>query len=114
MRLFATFLFVNICILSNDVLSQLPGNYSRKGKDFTYRLNLNSDSTFNFHQTYFESDSKCVGKWHIISNNTILLKCAEGSLPEQLQSGYMSQRDIYGLIINKRKIRVGNEKLRKQ
>lgn len=83
------------------------GEYSKRGNDYWYDLTLNKDSSFTLTQKYFEVNSSCHGKWQLLSNDTIWLKCEQEGLSEQLQSGYMSEREKKLLFLSKNKLKLG-------
>ena len=68
------------------------GNYIYKGSDFTYSLQINSDSTFELRKHYYETPGRCKGKWRFLNNNLLELSCFDGDLAERLTRGYMSKR----------------------
>lgn len=105
--------FIFFLIVTSNAFSQLVGNYLKRGKDFTYTLILNADSTFNFRKTYFEAESKCDGKWKKLSDKSLLLNCGESSLAEKLQSGYMTQRHTQVQVLKSNRLKIGKVILRK-
>jgi hypothetical protein len=79
MRIFLTFFF--LIFLVSSASSQMIGNYKKRGKDFSYTLNLNCDSI-------------------------LVLSCSEPTLPEQLQSAYISERTISVEILKNGKLKI--------
>lgn len=85
---------------------KIYGHYYKKGKDYQYDLTLGNDSSFTFTKKYFEVNSTCMGKWVRVSKDTILLKCGTADLAEQLQSGYMIEREKNVIILSRKKIMI--------
>ena len=111
MKVGLTFLFV--LFLTTNAFSQLPGKYSKKGKDFTHTLSLNADSSFSFSMRALEVNSVCNGKWKVMSKKKLILTCAESTLEEKLQSGYMNQREIQVHILKNNRLKVDKVVMRK-
>ncbi len=84
----------------------VQGHYHKERKDYVYDLSLNSDSSFTFTKKYFEVNSTCHGKWQRISSDAILLKCDDAGVSEQLQSGYMTERERKIIVLNKDKLKI--------
>lgn len=79
-----------------------------KGKDFNtaYTLKLHTDSTFKLLINTAGGNPQCTGKWEIVDNVFIMLKCSEDANPyEMLSSGYMSQKEHKLQVISKNKIK---------
>ncbi len=80
----------------------------QKGKDFntSYRVKLKTDSTFFLIVGTAAGKPQCQGKWKIVDNEFIYLRCAEmRDVAEALTSGYMSQREHKLRILSKNKIK---------
>jgi hypothetical protein len=78
-----------------------------KGKDFntSYTLELRTDSTFVLIINTAAGSPSCKGKWEIVDNVFVLLKCDEDVNSDAvLSSGYMAQKEHKLRIINKNKI----------
>lgn len=90
--LFLLIVFFTYCA---DLKAQQPGVYAKKGKDFTYRLELRSDSTFELTKQYFEGRALCTGTWKMYGRDSIKLQCGEVTLAEKLSSGYINDRTEY-------------------
>ena len=88
------------------------GNYHAKGKDYSYKLKLAGDSTFQLVTWHIEVKSGCEGTWRIIENDTILLQCSTPKPLEELQGGYMSERERKVAILSNRKLKMGNVTLK--
>lgn len=99
---------------SPAVSQDLHGRYQRKGKDYQYDLTLNSDSTFTLVKKYFEVNAKCSGKWHLVSDTVLLLRCDDEELSAKLQSGYMTERETRVIVINKKKLRIDKVIVRRE
>ncbi|MEO7047646.1 MAG: hypothetical protein ABI091_20275 [Ferruginibacter sp.] len=110
MKLFLIFITLSFAVNS---YSQQTGTYYKKRKDFTYSLTLNSDSTFNLREAYFEVNAKYQGKWEKISGSMIMLHSSENTLEEKLQSGYISKREIKIYIISENKLELNKIIMRK-
>ena len=112
MKSVLTFSF--LIVLTSNAFGQLPGNYSKKGNDFTYSLSLASDSTFSFSTLYFEANASCEGKWLKLSADTLLLTYTESTLAEKLQGGYMSQREIRVAVLKRGRLKIGKVIMNKE
>lgn len=80
----------------------------QKGKDFitSYTLELNADSTFTLLINTAAGKPQCNGKWELVDNEFIHLKCYEiTDVTEALSSGYMSQREHKLQVVNRNKIK---------
>lgn len=109
------FVIVFASCKSAAIFHGLDGKYYKKGKDYVYELSLSRDSSFDFTKKYFEVNSTCHGKWIFSFNDTIILKCdEEKELAARLQSGYMTIREWKVIVINRKKVKVGNVILSKQ
>jgi hypothetical protein len=111
------FIFSIIILFSCKTISKnrtLDGWYYKEGKDFKYELSLNKDSSFVLSQKYFEVNSGCSGKWRCFMNDTILLKCDEADISVKLQSGYLSDREKFIIILSNSKIKIGKVILKKK
>lgn len=82
------------------------GEYYLTGADFSYRVTLNKDSTFVLSQSGLESISKCVGKWHYLSKDTISLDCDPEDNYAKIKSNYLQQRNQKLIVINKNKLKL--------
>ncbi len=88
-----------------------------KKKHFStsYKLELNSDRTFVFIIKVQDGQPKCNGKWEIIDNEFIVLKCNEiTDVAETLTNAYMSKREHKLTIINKNKIKYNDIVLKRR
>lgn len=106
-------IFIPSCKTSSSYLNQ-QGYYYKKGKGYRCSVTLNKDSTFLFTKKYFEADSKCNGKWYFLTKDTLLLKCKDAALYDELISGYIRERNFKAILINKNKLKVDNITLKKQ
>jgi len=102
--LIATAVFFTSC-KSISRLQNADGQYYAKGRDYSYSLWLEVNSSFVFTQKYFEVNSTCQGKWKYLSKDTILLQCNE-DLSAKLQSGYMSTRVRKIIVLNKNRLQI--------
>lgn len=104
------FLIVSV-VLSSCASSfsqkKLIGNYQAKGKDYSYKLTLAGDSTFQLSTWQIEVKSGCEGTWKVIDSDTLLLKCYEPKPNEVLQGGYMSEREKKIVLLGNRKLKMG-------
>ena len=107
--LLIVFLFASCKSFSQNV----QGVYSKNGTDYQYHLNL-KDSSFTLTQIYFEVNSTCKGKWKYIAKDTILLLCDNEDLSAKLQSGYMSERERKLVVLNKKKLQLGEVVLKRK
>ena len=113
----ATKLLLLVSVLLSSCASSfsqknLVGNYQAKGKDYSYKLKLAKDSTFQLTTWHIEVKSGCEGTWRVIDNDTILLQCSAPKPFEELQGGYMSEREKKVSILSKRKLKMGNVTLK--
>ena len=111
-KLILIILFALSSCMTMSSKHSMIGSYKSIGKDYVYDLELKPDSTFQLTQIYTEVKAGCSGEWKIISENLILLKCFPADLEEQLQSGYLSNRERRVLIINNRKLKLENVTLK--
>lgn len=110
-------IFLIISVLLSSCASSfsqrsLVGNYEAKGKDYSYKLELTKDSTFQLTTWHIEVKSGCEGTWRI-EGDTILLQCSSSKPFEELQGGYMSERERRIAILSSRKLRMDNVELRR-
>jgi hypothetical protein len=84
--------FLIILFVSCNANKKIIGSYYKNGKDFRYSLTLSKNNTFTLIEESFEANSKCRGKWHYFTKDTLLLECDKEDLPAMLQSGYISDR----------------------
>lgn len=113
----ATKIFLIISVLLSSCASifsqeNLVGNYQAKGKDYSYKLKLAKDSTFQLTTWHIEVKSGCDGTWRVVDSETILLQCSAPKPLEELQGGYMSEREKKVTILSKRKLKMGNVTLK--
>ncbi len=81
------------CKVTQNTEKNLVGTYTAKGKDYNYKLILNSDNTFNLKFKSLEANSGCEGNWKLNGTKTIVLACNEPrNIEETLQGGYMTNR----------------------
>jgi hypothetical protein len=87
--------------------SNLIGTYSDIRRDISYNLKLNSDSTFTLVQKSLDVNAKCNGRWSIVSDKTIVLRCdSVNDVTDMLSSGFMSDRKKNVTILSHRKLRM--------
>lgn len=103
-------LVILICFLASCTASRnsLGGNYYARAKDYSYTLKLSEDGTFSLTQKYTDVNSSCDGTWKKVDDDTLLLTCSPAKFPEQIQGGYMSEREKTVEVINSRKLKIGN------
>jgi hypothetical protein len=107
MKQFISYFIYLIAISScSNKYYPLIGEYYVIGKDYKKTLILNSDSTFIFTQSSFETTSKCKGQFTIIAKDTFLLKCFDESFPSQITSGYMNDRIKKVVILKGNKLKL--------
>ena len=82
--------------------------YSKSGRDFNHSLTLSKDSTFVFVKQYFEVNSKCQGRWHYITKNTLLLVCDTENLTAMLSGGHIPEKKLKAYLLGYRKVRLQN------
>jgi hypothetical protein len=107
-------LILSIISCSVTKTQDVFGSYKKIGKDYSYILILNKDSTFFFSKIYFEGNSKCEGKWSNISHDTISLICNEEQYPAQITTGYMNKRNLKIVLLRNTKIKINEIILKKQ
>src|SRR5258706_5870383 len=81
-----------IGLISCSSYKNLPGKYTRIGKDYKYSLMISGDSTFTLETQSIHARSGCKGGWKL-HGDTLLLKCNEEPFPAQIASGYMNERE---------------------
>jgi hypothetical protein len=90
-------------------------SYKDKHFSTSYTLILNSDSTFSFHIIVKDGQPQCNGKWELVEDEFILLKCGEDANPfEMLSNHYMSQKEHKLQVLNKNKIKYKNVVLKRK
>lgn len=100
---------IMICFFSSCATAQVvPGKYHKQGKDFSYDLTLNKDSTFTLSKKYFEANASCSGKWRLIAKDTLLLKCAPVDISTALSAGHIDKSEQKVMIDNKNRIKMGD------
>ena len=103
--LISLILFVFSCktIVIHDNIS---GKFYKKGRDYSYSLILNEDSSFIFYFKAQDVKPQCEGRWQLLSKDTILLRCNEvKDLIDALSTGYMPKREHKIKIINRNKLK---------
>jgi hypothetical protein len=69
-----------------------------------YTLKINNDSTFELTQKYTDVSPRCKGKWTILSEDSIRLKCFdEDNMINQISTGYMEEREKTVIILTSKK-----------
>lgn len=104
--------FLSSCAASRSQNS-LVGDYHARGKDYSYSLTLDADSTFKLAIWVIEVKSSCEGDWQMIGKDTIFLQCRPPQFPEQLEGGYMSDRERKVAVINRRMLKIDNVQLKR-
>ena len=102
--------FVFFCVSCSSG-KNLIGTYHSKGKDFSYALILNKDSTFTLSRHLLEVQSKCTGKWHFSTQTDLLLKCDAGGLMDALSMGDLSNKEFKVTILKRNKLEMENTTL---
>lgn len=115
-KLILTLLSILILLSCRSVrISQdLTGEYFKQGKDYSYNLTINRDSSFTFVKKYFEVNSRCHGRWLYLSKDTLLLRCDKEEFPAQLLGGYMSEREKRVFLLGKNKLKLGKTILKRK
>jgi len=88
-----------------------------KGKDFDFArtLDLKSDNTFELIINTSEGRPQCKGKWEMINNKFILLKCNDDNNPyETISNIYMSQKEHKVQILGKNRLKYDDVILRRK
>lgn len=80
--------------------------YCNDGKDYKYSLELDRDSSFILKEIVFEGAGSCIGKWHHVTKDTIILNCEAADLIMQLSSGYISKRMQKNVVLDKNKLNI--------
>ena len=104
-------LFICFIICFAGSKAQHTGIFVKKGKDFLYKLELRSDSTFKLDKRYFEANSSCAGTWSMYTRDSIQLKCLEQNLSDKLSSGYLNKRIQFARVSGRRHLVLGNVRL---
>jgi hypothetical protein len=107
-------LLILVLLTSCKTSNSLIGTYQKKGNDYKYELELKIDSTFLLSKVDGEVQTKCGGKWENNFQKTVILKCDEETLSQQLSSGYLKDRTQTVEIINFDKLKLSNIILKKQ
>lgn len=93
----------------------LSGRFSKVGKDYSYYLNIRTDSTFTFEIKVQGGNPECIGKVFYYPPDSIKLICDEETeILIMLSNGYMNERERTVEIINKNKLKIGKVKLRRR
>ena len=106
--------FLIVLFVSCNANKKIFGSYYKNGKDFGYTLTLNKNYSFILMEESFEANSKCQGKWHYLTKDTLLLECDKEDLPAMLQSGYMSDRILKAIILGHHQIKLQQVTLAKK
>ena len=100
------FVFLFSCKSLSVPKSITQGTFRNVGKDYSYSLILNKDSTFALKLQNLDVINMCNGKWHYKDKNTIQTICDSANTMEILSSGYMFEREKQIYVINKNKIKI--------
>ncbi len=92
----------------SQVLNDISGEYLKNGENYKYNLKLNQDNTFTLVQKYQDARPQCQGKWVYLTKNTLLLNCNPiKNITELLTNGYMPSRENKIIILNRKKLKLG-------
>lgn len=95
---------------------QVPGEYVSSNMDSKTTLVFMEDGKFTFTQNNLGVIRTCTGKWSLVSERKLNLKCDDQSedLEKVLSSGYMEPLIEEVFLKGKRKIKMGNLVLLRQ
>lgn len=110
--IYIAFIFFTSC-KSLSVYYDMHGEFRSVGKDYSYSLIMNEDSTFILKQQNLDVVEMCQGKWCYIAKDTILINCDTANTMEVLSSGYIIEREKKIIVINDKKIRIDQMILKK-
>lgn len=93
-----------LCLVGCSIYKKdMTGTYEASGKDYLYRLTLQSDSTFTLLERVQDGRPQCRGVWNMVTENELLLNCSDTeSLSDMLSNGYMTKRKHRIEVIGKR------------
>ena len=97
------------------VFSQVSGKYTASSSDNRTTLDLEEDGRFIFIQNNMGVIRTCTGKWELVSEGKLKLKCDDQStdVGKVLSSGYMESLEEEVTIQGNRKIKMGTLVLKK-
>lgn len=72
-----------------------------------YALELRQDGTFSWNEAVAEFEPRCKGKWKLISEKMIQLKCDSADIGEVLSSSYLNEQEKT-LIVKGKKLQYKN------
>lgn len=91
------------------------GEYVAQGTDFSYKLILNSDSTFSLSEKQKHIEQRCSGKWSSKGTYLIELTCDDAkTVEEEVSTSYMTQRVRQVELLRKGKLKIDNVILKKR
>jgi len=109
------FLFVYLLVqISCSPIIHIPGRFASTSCDNSTEIEFKANGTFVLTQKSIDIEKSCKGEWYWYLPNRIIINCEnELELIQVLSSGYMETPKDSILIIDKRKIKMGNIILRK-
>jgi hypothetical protein len=103
-----------LCLCSCKPSKTIFGIYQKFGKDFRYQLELKKDSTFYLSKKNFDVNSSCGGRWYLGNKDTLILKCSNDAIENQIAKEYLRERMQVAIIVSPNTIRVDKLQLLKQ
>lgn len=106
-----------IFILNNCKVNtpyDLKGSFSKIGKDYSYKLDIGSDSTFTFGIKVQDARPECTGKILYFLPDSVRLICNEEDVYAMLGNGYLNERENLVKVISRNKLKVRGINLKRQ
>ncbi len=88
-----------IILVSCQSINSVEGKYITTGKNYWYKLEINNNGNFIYSGSEIEFQFGCKGKWRKVGDS-LLLKCNDQPLEEQLVTGYLSKRQMQLFVLN--------------
>ena len=101
------FCFFIMLFASCSVQKDIHGSYTKVDQGLRYDLELKEDSTFKLVYKVSGITSECEGKWYRVSEDMFTLKCNDVPIEAMLVRGYMSEREKKVIVLNEKKLKLG-------
>ncbi|WP_045114775.1 hypothetical protein [Microscilla marina] len=115
------YIFISSCVATRTTLDDLPGEFfgqTKKSKKYLmviYHLIIKQDGSFIWTQKMPGATPTCEGKWEVVNNKILYLKCnEERDLTTILSSGFMNRRSLNVEILSNSKLKIDDVVLRKK
>ncbi len=106
-------LLLVLLISCNSIQKSLDGTYTSQERDVAYQLELKSEDEFSLTKNYASMTSGCKGKWMLLSADSILLKCDDSKLEEELFRGYIKRKELVAVVKDATELKFGTLILKK-